>query len=146
MSADAPNQGMTAPRPQMLERIHGEENGHALWLETSPLMKLTHPCKCQCTSGKDHLLSPLPTAAELAAALAPDDGEKAAALERSLAQPLSAMEVDFEALVGPKRKLLQSSGPFWCGGCMVSICAPPVCGTPLPSLSCSASATRNARR
>lgn len=87
---------------------------------------LTHPCKCRCTSGKDHLLSPLPTASELAAALA--SGEKKAALERSLVKPLRDLEVDFEALVGPKRKKLESSGPLWCCGTILSCALPPVIG------------------
>jgi len=125
MSADAPNQGMTAPRPQNMQRILGAENGHALWLEESPLMTLTHPCKCQRMAGADHLLSALPTAAELAAALAPDDKS---ALELSLVQPLRDLEVDFEALVGPKRKLLESRGPLWCCGTLLSCALPPVCG------------------
>ena len=66
--------GITAPRPQHMERILGDaQNGHGLWLEQAPLMKLTHPCQCNCCSGNNMLLQPLPTAAELAAALAPDD-------------------------------------------------------------------------
>ena len=123
------NARMTAPRPQNMQRILGADNGHALWLEQTPIMTLTNPSKFQCMSGKDHLLSPLPTAAELAAALAPDN-EKAA-LERGLVQPLRDFEVDFEALVGPKRKSLQSAGPLWCGGMLLSCAAPPVIGTHL---------------
>lgn len=137
--ADVPNDGLTAPRPHNMDRILGSKNGHALWLQTAPLMTLTHPCRCLCTSGKDHLLSPLPTAAELAAALAPDD-EKAV-LEQSLSQPLHDMAVDFEALVGPKRKLLQSTGPLWCCGTLLSCVLPPVCGTPSASSFRWASAT-----
>lgn len=128
MSGDAPNSGIAAPRPQKMERILGTKNGHALWLETTPIMTLTHPCKCQCMSGKDHLMSPLPTAAELAAALAPEGDKAALALERSLVQPLHDLEVDFEALVGPKRKKLQSTGPYWCCGTVLSCALPPVCG------------------
>ena len=127
------NARMTAPRPQNMQRILGADNGHALWLEQTPIMTLTNPSKFQCMSGKDHLLSPLPTAAELAAALAPDN-EKAA-LERGLMQPLRDFEVDFEALVGPKRKSLQSAGPLWCGGMLLSCAAPPVIGTHAISLS-----------
>jgi|Transcript_102421 hypothetical protein len=122
--------GITAPRPQHMERILGDaQNGHGLWLEQAPLMKLTHPCQCNCCSGNNMLLQPLPTAAELAAALAPDapDAEKAG-LEQSLVKPLSDMEVDFEALVAPKRQNMQSMGPFLCCGVVTSCAVPPVIG------------------
>lgn len=116
------------------QRIHGAKNGQALWLQPSPLLTLTHPCKCQCTAGKDHLLSPLPTAAELAGALA--SGDEKAALAQSLVKPLGDLEVDFEALVGPKRKKLQSSGPLWCCGTILSCALPPVIGAHCLCLIC----------
>jgi hypothetical protein len=126
--------GMAAPRPQEMERMLGDaKSGHALWLETTPLQALTNPSKCQCTSGKDLLMPPLPTAAELATALANDD-EKAA-LEQGLAQPLVDIEADYEALVGPKRQSLQSNGPLWCCGTAVSCALPPLCGAHPPGRS-----------
>ena len=126
--------GMAAPRPQEMERMLGDvKSGHALWLETTPLQTLTRPTDCQCTSGEDLLMPPLPTAAELAAALATDD-EKVA-FEQGLAQPLGDMEADYEALVGPKRQSLHSNGPLWCCGTAVSCALPPLCGAHLPGRS-----------
>ena len=140
---------MAAPRPQEMERMLGDaQSGHALWLETTPLQTLTNPSKCQCTSGKDLLLSPLPTAAELAAALVPAD-EKAALtleLERSLVRPLGDMEADFEALVGPKRQSLDSTGPLWCCGTALSCAVPPLCGMHLQDRSAQPPRRSNAER
>ena len=132
MAMAGQHSGMTAPCPPDMERMLGDaKSGHALWLATTPLQSLTNPSKCQCTSGMNLLMPPLPTAAELAAALATDD-EKAA-FEQGLAQPLGDLGADYEALVGPKRQSLQRNGPLWCCGCLTSCALPPLCGAHLPA-------------